>query len=105
MDVSGIAGAAFAGIQTPEEQFRIAAGATEEENFDSVFQSALNMVTETSDLHNQANEEVIRFTLGQAENTHDLLIAQQKANMALQYTVAVKDGIVDAYKEIMQMQI
>lgn len=105
MDISGIAGAAFAEIQTPEEQFRAAAGVVEEESFDNVFQSALNMVTETSDLHNQANSAVIQFALGQSENTHDLLIAQEKANTALQYTVAVKDKLVDAYREIMQMQI
>jgi flagellar hook-basal body complex protein FliE len=33
------------------------------------------------------------------------MIALQKASVALQYTVAVRDKFLDAYKEIMQMQI
>ena len=63
------------------------------------------MVEETNDLHNQAESAMIQFALGKSENTHDLLIAQSKANVALQYTVAVKDKLQEAYREIMQMQI
>ncbi len=48
---------------------------------------------------------MIQFAMGQSENTHDLLIAQSKANIALQYTVSVKDKVIEAYREIMQMQI
>ena len=60
---------------------------------------------ETNQLQNNAESEEIRFALGEAENTHDLQIAIAKASVALQYTVAVKDGLLDAYKEIMNMQI
>lgn len=48
---------------------------------------------------------MIRFALGQSENTHDLTTAQYKALTAIQYTVAVRDKMIDAYKEIMNMQI
>jgi len=34
-----------------------------------------------------------------------LLIAQTKATVALQYTVAVRDKLIESYREIMQMQI
>ena len=47
----------------------------------------------------------IKFALGETENAHDLTIALQKASAALQYTVAVRDKLLDAYKELMQMQI
>lgn len=76
-----------------------------EESFSAVLNAAMNMVEETNSLQNKAEEEEIRFALGESENTHDLLIAQTKASVALQYTVAVKDGLLEAYKEIMQMQI
>lgn len=75
------------------------------ENFGSIFNSMLDALNETNTLHNVAEEEEIKFALGESENTHDLLIAQTKATVALQYTVAVRDKIVDAYREIMQMQI
>ncbi|MDE6064303.1 MAG: flagellar hook-basal body complex protein FliE, partial [Lachnospiraceae bacterium] len=52
-----------------------------------------------------AENEKIKFALGETENTHDLTIAMQKASTALQYTVAIRDRLLEAYKEIMNMQI
>ncbi len=63
-----------------------------------------NIKTTNSYLSDMENEE-IRFALGETENTHDLTIALQKASTALQYTVAIRDRLLDAYKELMQMQI
>ena len=34
-----------------------------------------------------------------------MLIAESKAEIALQYTVAVRDKLIDAYKELMQMSV
>lgn len=76
-----------------------------DESFGSVFQSALNMINETNQLQNNAETAEINFALGYSNNTHDLTIAQEKANVALQYTVAVRDRFLEAYKEIMNMQI
>ena len=50
------------------------------------------------------NEEV-KWMLGETENTHDLTIAINKATTALQYTVTVRDKLLEAYKELMQIQI
>ena len=36
---------------------------------------------------------------------HDVMIAQEKASIALQYTVQLRDSILDAYNEIMRMQV
>ena len=47
----------------------------------------------------------LKFALGETDNTHDLLIAQQKASTALQYTVALRDKFLESYKELMNMQI
>ena len=77
----------------------------EDDSFSAVLDSMLKAVNETKDLQNQAEEEQIRFALGLSDNTHDLLIAESKAAVALQYTVAVRDKIVESYKEIMNMQI
>ena len=76
----------------------------QETAFDSVFQSALNLIEETNAYSNAAEEEEIKYSLGESDSIHDLQIAQQKANVSLQYTVAVRDAVVDAYKEIMNMQ-
>ena len=83
----------------------VSANQKTEESFGSILESAIGMINETNELRNVADSEQIRFALGEAENTHDLLIAQTKALTALQYTVAVKDKDLEAYKEIMNMQI
>lgn len=78
---------------------------TEDKGFESVLQSAMDMVKETSDLQNQAEEAEMQFALGYSTNTHDLQAIQEKADIALNYTIAVRDRMLEAYKEIMNMQI
>lgn len=75
------------------------------DTFSDVLSAMMNSIDETNDLQNSAEQESIRFALGESENSHDLAVAQAKALTAIQYTVAVRDKVIDAYKEIMQMQI
>lgn len=72
--------------------------------FDNMFQSALKLLEETNQYTHEAEEAQMSYALGLNDNVHDLLIAQNKANLSLQYTVAIRNGVLDAYKEIMQMQ-
>ena len=74
-------------------------------DFSTILDSMMNAVDETNTLQNQAEAAEIQFALGQSDNTHDLLVAQTKANVSLQYTVAVRDRLIEAYQQIMQMQI
>lgn len=76
-----------------------------EDAFSSLLSSAMQLINETQSLSNAANAEKMNFALGYADNTHDLAIAQQKAALSLQYTVAVKNKVLEAYKEIMNIQI
>ena len=75
------------------------------EAFSAIFQSALDMLNETNKLQKQAEQAEINYALGYTDSTHDLALAQQKANIAIQYTVAVRDKILEAYKEIMNIQM
>lgn len=78
----------------------------ESTNFSDVLHNAIsNTINDTQSLLDSAEEAEINFALGNSDNTHDLQIAQQKANLAISYTVAVRDRLLDAYKEIMNMQI
>lgn len=73
--------------------------------FDAVLNTAIDNIKTTNSYLSDAEDENIKFALGETESTHDLMIALQKASTALQYTVAIRDRLLDAYKEIMQMQI
>lgn len=72
-------------------------------SFEMIFESAKNMVNETNALSNLAEEAEIQYAVGANTSTHDLQAAQQKANISLQYTVAVRNAVMDAYKEIMNL--
>lgn len=73
--------------------------------FDSILNSAIDTLNTTNYYSEQAKEAKISFALGETESTHDLTIALQKASTALQYTVALRDKFLEAYREIMNMQI
>ncbi|MBQ8821330.1 MAG: flagellar hook-basal body complex protein FliE [Lachnospiraceae bacterium] len=73
--------------------------------FQTFLNSAIDNINYTNAALSNAENEEIKFALGETENTHDLTIALQKASTALQYTVAVRDKLLEAYKEIMNMQI
>lgn len=73
--------------------------------FDAFLNTAIDNIKTTNSYLSDAENEEIKFALGETENTHDLVIALQKASTALQYTVAVRDKVLEAYRELMQMQI
>lgn len=73
--------------------------------FDAILNTAIDNIKTTNSYLSDAENEKIKFALGETENTHDLTIAMQKASTALQYTVAVRDKLMEAYRSLMQMQI
>lgn len=102
MDISALQGVSsvYSGQISPVDDKREST-----DSFQSFLKAAMNMVNETNQLENNAEAAEIQFALGEAVNIHDLQIAQKKANIALQYTVAVRDKVMEAYKEIMNMSI
>ena len=79
----------------------VQASSDEAGSFGSILDTALNMINETNNYHNAAESAQIRFALGESSSTHELAVA----NLALQYTVAVRDKVMEAYKEIMNMSV
>uniref|UniRef100_UPI004055B483 flagellar hook-basal body complex protein FliE n=1 Tax=Acetatifactor sp. TaxID=1872090 RepID=UPI004055B483 len=78
---------------------------TEGNLFQSFLNTAIDNISTTNSYLSDAENEEIKFALGETENTHDLTIALQKASTALQYTTAIRNKMLEAYREIMQMQI
>lgn len=74
-------------------------------SFEGFLSSAVENLNTTNSYLSDAENEEIKLALGETDNTHDLSIALQKASTALAYTVAVRDKFLEAYKEIMQIQI
>ena len=99
--------AAVARVQAPQEAgaATAAGGAAQVEkpDFAKAFKAQLDQVNalqQTSDKLGQ------RFALGD-DSVHlsDLMIATQKAGLAVQATVQVRNKLVSAYQDIMNMQV
>ena len=73
--------------------------------FAGLFDKAVENLSKTNAYLSDAENEELKWALGETDNTHELTIALQKASTSLQYTVAIRDKVLEAYKEIMQMQI
>lgn len=105
MDISALTNLSSDYVAQQYEASKITPFTEENKDFSSVLGAAMNMINETNDYQNAAESAQIQFALGESTSTHDLAAAQQKANLALSYTVAVRDKVLDAYKEIMNMSI
>lgn len=111
MDLSAIAGSSrVSGISNLDPSTILGKITQENEKadgalFDTFLNTAIDNIKETNNYLSMAEDEKIKFALGETDNAHDLGIALQKASSALQYTVAVRDKLMEAYRELMQMQI
>lgn len=76
-----------------------------DEGFAGILNVAMENIKTTNAYISEKENQELKFALGETDNTHDLLIAQQKASTALQYTVALRDKFLESYKELMNMQI
>lgn len=89
------------------EIFKIDKSGFEEKKENGVsFQDFLKQsIEEVNDLQVDAENKNVMLATGKIENIHDVTIASEKAKVALDLTLAVRNKVVDAYREIMRMQV
>lgn len=83
----------------------INSGKSSDGTFDDIFNAAAGLVESTNTYIQQAQQAQVDWSVGKLTNPHELGAYQQQANIALQFTVAVRDKAIEAYKELMNMQI
>lgn len=71
-------------------------------SFGQTLQSALGQV---GDLQAQSGEMTRAFAAGQTTDIHSVMIASEKASVALQLTAQVRNKVIDAYQEVMRMSM
>jgi flagellar hook-basal body complex protein FliE len=70
-------------------------------NFGSVLKNAINQVEE---LHGSAEQQVTDLLKGDRSDVHNVMIAVEKADIAFQLMMQVRNKIVSAYQEVSRMQ-
>lgn len=72
------------------------------DTFSNILNSTLNQVTQT-DL--KGNEAITRLHTGEAKNLHEVMIAVEEADIAVRMLVQMRNKALEAYNEIMRLQI
>jgi flagellar hook-basal body complex protein FliE len=62
-------------------------------------------ILEVNRLQQEADQLVNKLASGEDVELHQAMIAMQKASTALQFTIQVRNKIIEAYQEIMRMQV
>lgn len=58
-----------------------------------------------NELQNQADNMAQKLATGDLEDVHEAMLAMNKAKTAFDFTVTVRNKALEAYQEIMRMQI
>lgn len=64
-----------------------------------------NAVSDVNNLQLESERLNEDFAMGKNDNIHQVMIAAEKAEIALQFTLQVRNKILDAYQEIMRMPV
>ena len=70
--------------------------------FSNVLQSAIGTV---QSLQNDAASAARKFMTGESEEVHTVALAGQKAELAFELGLQVRNKVVSAYQEVMKMQL
>src|SRR4051812_29172533 len=70
--------------------------------FGAILQDAMGKVGE---LQNDASKSVESFLSGEGEDLHKTIMTSQRADLAMELFLQVRNKVVSAYQEVMRMQV
>jgi flagellar hook-basal body complex protein FliE len=94
--LSPLSGTTKSGLSGP------AAGADGDLAFGDLLKQALQEVNQASA---QAEDEARNLMTGESADMHTAMLAVQKADLSFQMMMAVRSKLIDAYREVMRMQM
>ncbi len=82
-----------------------AQGASAPQASSRVGQAVDGALQQVSDFQNHADKMVIDLATGRDTNIHNTMVELEKADIALKYTVQLRNRALSAYEELMRMQV
>jgi flagellar hook-basal body complex protein FliE len=64
-----------------------------------------NLVAQTNEQQHNADQAIRQLQTGGEKNLHEAMIAMEKADISLRYTIQVRNKAIEAYQEVMRMQV
>lgn len=63
------------------------------------------LVNKVNDLQLKADSEIQKLATGEAKNLHEVMLAVEKSGISFQFLTQVRNKAIEAYQEIMRMQV
>lgn len=77
-------------------------GPIQKSSFAELLASSVNDV---NDLQKEANQAIQKLVTGENKNIHETMLTVEKAEIAFRTMNQIRMKVIDAYKEIMKMQV
>ncbi len=87
---------------TPTPQHPTTGPAAAAESFNQMVKTALDNIKETRQL---ANRSVTDLAAGQPVELHDVMLNTEQASLAFQLALQIRNKLIEAYQEILRMQV
>jgi flagellar hook-basal body complex protein FliE len=99
----GLIGPINPNLQLPEiDALKRAGNEKSDSGFGTVLKDAISTVNE---LQKQSDQEIEKLMTGESQDLHNTVIAMQNADLSFQMMMQVRNKIVQAYQEIIRMQL
>lgn len=72
------------------------------ESFDSTLKK---FVDDVNSLQNEMDTKIESFATGEIKDVHEVMIAVEEANTAMEFMLEIRNKIVEAYQEVMRMPV
>ncbi len=63
------------------------------------------LVNKVNDLQTQSDKSIQSLASGESKNLHEVMIAMEKASISFQFMSQVRNKAIEAYQEVMRMQV
>ena len=80
-------------------------GVKARESRESFENTLKKLVKDVNSLQNQASEATEKLATGEITDVHQVMIAVEEANTAMEFMLEIRNKIVEAYQEVMRMPV
>ena len=65
----------------------------------------VDSMSKVNDLQTEANSAIEKLATGKTKNIHETMLAVEKADIAFKTMNQIRSKVIDAYREVMRMQV
>jgi flagellar hook-basal body complex protein FliE len=100
MEISGIGSGLGIGAASPQVN-----GAKSTSAAEGAGKFFSELVSKVNDMQIQSDQAIKGLATGENKNLHEVMISMEKASISFQFLSQVRNKAVEAYQEVMRMQV